>query len=206
MAKLDLEVFENEIAALEKKVLHHKNSRNLVAFYGSSSIRLWQTMEEDLHPINVINLGFGGSSYPYCYHYFDRVFKHLTPSQIVLYAGDNDLGSGRAIIEIFNDFKRLIEAIHGMYSNIPIHVISIKPSPSRAHLLSMTSETNGLMKKYIQGTKNGRWVELFSKMLDENAQTLPNLFIEDQLHLNARGYDIWRKFVKHHLFANNQVI
>jgi len=206
MAKLDLEIFENEITALEHKVLNHKNSRNLVAFYGSSSIRLWETMEEELHPINVINLGFGGSSYPYCYHYFNRVFKHLAPSQIVLYAGDNDLGSGRAIIEVFNDFKRLIEAIHGMYSNIPIHVISIKPSPSRAHLLSMTSETNALMKKYIQGTKNGRWVELFGKMLDENAQTLPDLYIEDQLHLNAKGYDVWRKVVKHHLFANNQVI
>lgn len=206
MAKLDLEVFENEIAALEKKVLNHKNSRNLVAFYGSSSIRLWQTMEEDLHPINVINLGFGGSSYPYCYNYFDRVFKHLTPSHIVLYAGDNDLGSGHAIMEVFNDFKKLIEAIHSMYSSIPIHVISIKPSPSRAHLLSMTRETNALMKKYIQATKNGRWVELFAKMLDENAQTLPNLYIEDQLHMNARGYDVWRKVVKHHLFANNQVI
>lgn len=206
MTKLDLEVFEDEISALEQKVLNHQNSRNLIAFYGSSSIRLWETMEEDLNPINVINLGFGGSSYPYCYHYFDRVFKQLTPSQIVLYAGDNDLGSGRAIMEVFNDFKKLIKAIQGMYSNIPIHVISIKPSPSRAHLLSMTSETNALMKKYIQGTKNGKWVELFGKMLDENAQTLPNLYIEDQLHMNAKGYDVWRRVVKHHLFANNQVI
>ena len=206
MKKLDLEIFENEIMALEQKVLNQKNSRNLVAFYGSSSIRLWGTIEEDLHPINIINLGFGGSSYPYCYHYFNRVFKHLSPSQIVLYAGDNDLGSGSDIMQVFNDFKKLIEAIHLRFSTIPIHVISIKPSPSRAHLLSRTSETNALMKRYILSVKNGRWVELFGKMLDENAQTLPNLYIEDQLHMNAKGYDVWRKVVKHHLFANNQVI
>src|SRR5208337_3077981 len=33
-----------------------------VAFYGSSSIRLWETLQEDFPGIGVVNLGFGGSS------------------------------------------------------------------------------------------------------------------------------------------------
>ncbi|MFY0654768.1 MAG: GDSL family lipase [Cyclobacteriaceae bacterium] len=206
MIMIDEELFEAEIVALEEKARKHKNSKNLIAFYGSSSIRLWPNLKQDLDPLNVINMGFGGSSYPYCLHYFERIFQHLNPSQMVLYAGDNDLGHGGTIMEVFYDFKNLILEIQRRFPGIPIHVISIKPSPSRQQLVFKTSEANALLRNYILGTKNGKWIEIFSKMLNEGNKTQPELFIEDQLHLNDKGYDIWRKVVKAHLMKNNSPI
>ena len=200
------DIFEEEVRELEKIIPHHKNQKNLIVFYGSSTIRLWPGLKQDMDPLNVLNLGFGGSNFPACAHYFDRIFKTLTPTQMVVYAGDNDLGNGHSIMRVFNDYRNLIDKIQTRYPGIQIHVISIKPSPNRAHLLPKTSEVNALMKRHILSQKNGKWIEILGKMITQDAKTIPELYVEDQLHLNEKGYEIVRKVVKHHLFSNNQVI
>ena len=43
-------------------------------FYGSSSIRLWDTLAEDIDP-GVVNLGFGGSTLQACDYFFERLVR-----------------------------------------------------------------------------------------------------------------------------------
>ena len=128
MEFLDTTLFEDEIIALEQKIDSNTYLDNLIAFYGSSSIRLWSSLQQDMSPMNVINLGFGGSSYPYCVNYFDRVFAKLKPSQLVVYAGDNDLGNDHSPEQVLGNFSLLIDLIQKQFPDAMIHVISIKPS------------------------------------------------------------------------------
>ena len=136
--ELDTSKYEEDIQAIEKKVANLGHIPDLVAFYGSSSIRLWETLKSDMSPLEVINLGFGGSSYPYCHMYFYRIFKNLKPSKIVLYAGDNDLGTGHEPTRILRNFNLLLNDIVRKFRNANIYTISIKPSPRREGLMPKT--------------------------------------------------------------------
>ena len=36
-------------------------------------------------------------------------------------------------------------------------------------------------------------------MLSTEGERIPELFVEDGLHINAQGYEIWTKLVREHL-------
>ena len=75
----DIDLWKTEIEAIKRKVAAISNETDsFVAFYGSSSIRLWDTLQEDLAPNQTINLGFGGSSYFWCNYFFEDVFQQLS--------------------------------------------------------------------------------------------------------------------------------
>ena len=66
-----------------------------IVFTGSSSIRLWSSLEEDMAPLYVLNRGFGGAHMAHVLHFADRIITPYTPRALVLYVGDNDIGAGK---------------------------------------------------------------------------------------------------------------
>jgi len=195
---IDLNMFDDEIKILEKRVLEHNNPDHIIAFYGSSSIRLWDTLEKDLAPLNVINLGFGGSSFAWCIYYFSRVFRNVKPSEIVIYVGDNDLGKGLPPQKVLKKFSNLTNMVRLHFPKVKIHFITIKPSPERTYLINDTFETNRLIRKEIIKTDRASMINVFDSMLDERGVARPELYQEDQLHLNEKGYKIWTGVLRRH--------
>lgn len=92
--------YEEEVRELENRRLQSNFGEGMI-FYGSSTIRLWETLHEDFIDYKPINLGFGGSTLEACVWYFDRVVALHNPKSIIVYAGDNDLGDGRLPKEVF---------------------------------------------------------------------------------------------------------
>ncbi len=88
--------YEDEVRMLEREREADPGPADPVAFYGSSSIRLWDDIAADLGDPRIVNLGFGGSTLAACAHYFGRVVVPYRPRSVVVYAGDNDLGDGRS--------------------------------------------------------------------------------------------------------------
>lgn len=195
---LDITQFENEIKDLERKILNHKNQDQLVVFYGSSSIRLWESLSEDLAPLNTLNLGFGGSSFSWCIYYFDRLFSKLKPAHIVIYVGDNDLGVGIPPEKVLKKFRALVKMIRLSFPDVPIDFITIKPSPERTYLQPEIRLTNDLIRKELLSISKGRLINVFDSMLDENGVARPELYLEDQLHMNEKGYEIWTGIIRKH--------
>ncbi|XOV93723.1 MAG: GDSL-type esterase/lipase family protein [Bacteroidota bacterium] len=196
---IDPELFEEEIRNLEKKTINWKNNDGLIAFYGSSSLRLWSTLEKDLTPLNTVNLGFGGSSFGYCLYYFERIFQDgFHPSRVVIYAGDNDIGKGLAPEVILHRFRKLVDKIREKYSLVRITFVTIKPSPERDHLLAYTRHTNNLIRKELLAIHRADMINVFDSMLDEKGKARPELYQEDQLHLNENGYRIWKGVFRKH--------
>lgn len=95
-----MEWYEEEVKRLEIEISALENKEGLV-FYGSSSIRLWETLEADFGEYAPLNIGFGGSTLAACVWFFERIFSSLKPTSLVIYAGENDLGDGREPEEIF---------------------------------------------------------------------------------------------------------
>jgi len=190
--------FEGEIEELERKIQDHHNKEELVVFYGSSSVRLWETLSEDLAPLNVLNLGFGGSSFSWCIYYFDRLFSKIKPSYIVIYVGDNDLANGIPPEKVLKKFKVLSKLIRVNFPNVPMDFITIKPSPIRTYLLPEIRLTNDLIRKELKGINKAELINVFDSMLNEKSVARPELYGEDQLHMNAEGYKIWKGVVRKH--------
>ncbi|OCG94766.1 hypothetical protein LMG918_16325 [Xanthomonas euvesicatoria] len=106
-----------------------------IVFVGSSSIRFWETLAQDLPGKPVINRGFGGSEVRDSTWYADRIVIPYAPRQVVLYAGDNDLNSGRTPEQVRDDVLAFVARVRRDLPEARISYLSIKPSPSRAQLL-----------------------------------------------------------------------
>ena len=68
--------YEHEVQRLEQERASLEYEPKMI-FYGSSSIRLWETLYEDFKEYQPANLGFGGSTLAACVWFFDRLSPHF---------------------------------------------------------------------------------------------------------------------------------
>lgn len=187
--------FTSEIKALKKKIRHKHNTKNLVVFYGSSSIRLWKTIENDFKTLNVLNLGFGGAYIESLRHHFESLFTFEAPKAIVLYLGGNDLNLGYSAKKIVALIKKFIIVINRKFPDTLIFNISIKPSFERIDKLKTIQTINQLMCDLSNEKSFLRYIDFYSAMMKNN--TVDERFLlQDGLHLNSDGYDVLRKLLK----------
>lgn len=166
-----------------------------VVFVGSSSIVLWKTLRTDFPKHNVINRGFGGSQLSDSVRYAHRIVTPYEPSMVVLFAGTNDIAAGKSAETVFADYKEFVGKVREKLPKIPIAYISISPAPSRWDKIESIKKANSLIESYAREQKNLLFVNTFKHMLDDKGGPRPELFIGDQLHMNEKGYAIWKEVV-----------
>jgi hypothetical protein len=140
--------YENEVQRLEKERAALTYDPKLL-FYGSSSIRLWESLDADFDGYHPVNLGFGGSTLAACDWFFDRLVAPFHPDSIIVYAGDNDLGDGRHPEEVFIFFQQLVSRTRQHFDNIPLAFISIKPSITRWNIVDSIRYANKIIEEEI---------------------------------------------------------
>ena len=170
-----------------------------IVFTGSSSIRMWESLAADFPGLPVLNRGFGGSQVRDAAWYAEQVAIRYRPSRVLLYAGDNDLNAGRSPEQVLADFRAFVGRIRRDLPGVPIAFISIKPSPSRAHLLPAMREANALIRAEAARMKGVAFIDVFTPMMGADGRPRAELFIEDQLHMNRAGYQLWREIIAPHL-------
>jgi lysophospholipase L1-like esterase len=189
-------LFAEEFRAFAKAERRTPLPRDPVLFYGSSSIRLWETLAEDFPGLPVVNRGFGGSTLADCVQEMERLVFPLQPRAIVLYAGENDLDQGASAERIEELFRTFAERLDDRLGLIPLIFISIKPSPSRAWALPQIRQANDLIRAALADWPNARFVDVFPLMLDEGEKVRHELFTQDWLHLSRAGYLLWAAQVR----------
>ena len=165
-----------------------------VLFVGSSSIRLWSSLKEDMAPLPVLNRGFGGSTIGQSNFYFDRIVAPYRPRAIVFYAGENDLDGGLAPATAASDFRRFMELKRAKLGKTPVFYISAKPSKLRFGQLARQSELNAAIRQMVVASKDLTFIDVVTPMLRDGQPQ--DLYVEDGLHMNAAGYAIWRGLVR----------
>jgi hypothetical protein len=200
-----LETFDRDIRILKRRIARHDNYEKLYAFYGSSTLRLWTSISDDLAPLNVINLGFGGSHFDACIHHFEDVFNNLSPASIVLYGGDNDLSQGYNAQQIHDRFLSLCRLFRNKQAAVRIYGITVKPSPHRDDKRSIIIQVNEMMKTSLKEMGNAFQIDTYTALLTREGATRPELYMEDGLHLNEKGYVQWSHAIKTTLNQTLQV-
>ena len=163
-----------------------------VLFVGSSSIRMWSSLEADMAPLPVLNRGFGGSRIREINLYFDRIVTPYRPRAIVFYAGENNLDAGESPDEVAAQFRQFLKLKRERLRNTPLFYISAKPSKSRFTQLDHQKILNAAVRS-LPG-KDLIFVDVASPMM--NGGQLRDLYVEDGLHMNAAGYAIWTGLVR----------
>jgi lysophospholipase L1-like esterase len=197
--------YENDVKKLEaiKDSLPYTPE---TIFYGSSTIRLWEDMYEDLKPLRPVNLGFGGSTLAACVWFFDRIMEPYAPKHFVCYAGENDIGDGRTAEEVYIFFRQFQACLQKRFPDVPLTFISIKPSVSRWNLEKQVRYANELIKTEIEKT-NGKqhYLNIFDHMLNANGQPVKELFEADGLHLSKKGYLLWKEILIDHFASGFKI-
>lgn len=195
--------YEDDIKGLEKKSLKAGYSAETV-FYGSSSVRLWSTLNEDFADLNPINLGFGGSTLAACVWFFDRVMINYSPKRLIIYAGDNDLGDGRNPEEVFIFFQQMVVKANQRFGNIPCYFISLKPSITRWPMADQFKYTNNIIEnELIKRGNNWQFIDIFKPMLDAKGYPQKALYAGDGLHLSSAGYQVWKQVIRGKIIVNS---
>jgi lysophospholipase L1-like esterase len=168
-----------------------------ILFIGSSSIRKWDDLERTFADFVVMNRGIGGAVVNDIIYYANDIVFPYQPRQIVMYVGENDIVNEATTADsIFVMTKKLLQIIRSKLPEVPIIYLSIKPSPSREKYIGKAIAANTLISNYILKEKNIRFLDIFHPMLNAEGKPIPELFQKDMLHMNLKGYAIWRKAIK----------
>jgi len=180
----------------------HPHPPGGILFVGSSSIRLWNGLEDQFGNLPVvINRGFGGSQLSDCVKHLSRLVLRYQPKTVLVYAGDNDLADGTAPQEVLRRFVAFVDGVRAALPATRIAYISIKPSPARVALLPEIRTANALIRDYAEQAPNVDYIDVYTPMLGANGLPRRELFREDALHLNADGYALWKRVIAPHLDA-----
>jgi lysophospholipase L1-like esterase len=163
-----------------------------IAFYGSSSFRLWNNMAMDLNSLDVVNLGFGGGTNASGLHYIDTLLTPLKPAKIVLYFGENDISNdGLSANTSFGNFRALHDQIMARLPGTPIFFLSAKQSPTKWIYSDVVEQFNQLAGQYCRDQPSLTYVNVTDVLLGENGRPIGGYYIADGVHLNPTGYARW---------------
>lgn len=187
------ERWEEAIQKFEEKDAINPVEPEAILFVGSSSIAMWQDIEEYFPQQRVVNRGFGGSDFEDLIHFTDRIIFPYQPAKIFIYEGDNDIANGESPKKIMKKAKKLRKMISKELGNTPVVFISPKPSVARWELKEQYEELNALLRKYADQEEHTEFADVWTPALDEEGNVVKHIFLEDNLHMNAEGYEIWKK-------------
>jgi lysophospholipase L1-like esterase len=187
--------WEPEIAAFEAADLKQAPPQGAILFVGSSSIRLWKTLAADFPDRTVINRGFGGSEISDVVAFVERIVVPYHPKQIVMYCGGNDLNSGKTPERVSADFTTFVEKVRAKLPQVPIAYISSAPNLARWEQVDRVRATNAKIRTFCEQTPGLKFIDVFPHMLGADEKPRPEIFGPDGLHMNEKGYALWRGLV-----------
>lgn len=188
--------FKEEVGVIQKKYdTLWDSSKETIVFTGSSSIRFWRNLESIFPNRQIVNSGFGGSQASDLLAFSEELIQRFNPYKVFIYEGDNDISASKKPKDIINTIEGIIKKIRTKNNTVQIVLIAAKPSISRWHLKRNYKRLNRKFKKLSKKDNLLEFADVWRPML-QNGQVIKDIFIEDGLHMNAKGYDIWFSVIK----------
>jgi lysophospholipase L1-like esterase len=190
--------WEAEISAFEKKDRENPPPQGEIVFAGSSTMRMWKTADS-FPDLKVINCGFGGSQMADSVKYADRIILPYKPRIVVVYAGSNDMASGKTPEQVLEDWKALAKKIHDALPKTRVLFIATKPTIRRWAMIDRQKKLNELVAEHVKSDKRLGIIETGAAFLGPDGKPREDLLLKDGLHLNPDGYKILTALVRPYL-------
>jgi lysophospholipase L1-like esterase len=172
--------------------------KGAILFVGSSSFTNWKDVSKYFPGSTIINRGFGGSSLPDLLRYENEVIFPYQPKQVVIYCGENDFAAADTVqtATVVARFIQLFADIRHKLPKASIVFVSIKPSPIRRHLQPKIIAANLQISQFLSTQPQAVFINVYDKMLEPDGSMMSGIFLSDSLHMNAKGYAIWKKAIE----------
>ena len=202
--------WQKDISKLESLDQSEKYSENAILFIGSSSIRAWNSMQEDMMPYETIKRGYGGAHYSDIIHFSQRLVKNHNPKAILIFVANDIKGNNKSDIysknlpdrtpqEVKRLFKVVIKQIRTIHKNSSVFFIETTPTPKRWKAWSKISQANDLIKEFCDSSDRLFYISTRDYFIGDNGLPTEEFFIRDKLHLNRKGYALWADIIKKNL-------
>ena len=203
---------------LNKRILDDAQidkEQGLIIFYGDSGFTRWnpyrghRPLSEDIRrkdgSLACLNHGFGTSTAEEQLYYYDRLVKPWNPRALVLLAYGNDVGAGYSAGEVMFLQSRLLDWARHDFPGIRLYLCDKRPTATErtAARRSTDAEYNELVRAYCARHDDTTLVchaecaALFEPGFQgDYDHPRRDIFVEDQVHYNQAGYDIYRDFFR----------
>ena len=169
----------------------------MVVVTGSSSIRRWRSIDDDLAPTKIISTGIPGSNMNDLDYYLNELVLRYRPSAVVIYQGDNDSAiDSVSVDQVASKFKKIVTRIKKDLSNIFIYVMSVKPNIAGLPMRPKAVEINKRFAATANELDYLEYVDVTTPLLNADGLPRSDVFMEDGVHLNDKGYRIWTSILQ----------
>lgn len=169
-----------------------------VVFFGSSSIRLWNGLEEMMAPLSVVNRGYGGATVRDILVNYDKLMAHYSPKAFVIFC-DNDICGNEVdltVAGVLDHYRLLFNRLDQDYPGVPVFFLSWKYSGLRAFMRDTQKLVNDVMADYASSSNQVTFVDVNATLLKPDGDINQSLFESDNLHINRDGYLLWTSVLK----------
>ena len=201
---------------LEKSVVAYEQvptQTGGIVFYGSSGFTRWgspissyghRSLEEDIP--GCINRGFGSSTAEELLYYYPRLILPLKPRALVVSIVHNDRGMGYTPDEVVTNLAKLFAYARTDFPGIRLYACDCRPTLKfvTEDRLSYMQEFNRILKEYCDVHEDTTFVDHIHhpiwfddpKDAGDYKKVRRDIFVEDDVHFNQLGYDLYARFMK----------
>lgn len=184
-----------ELRAFDAQDATNPPPRKPIVFTGSSSFRLWQELPQDFPGLRVMNRGFGGSQLSDVREHFERLILRYQPRQVVIYCGGNDLNAKKPVAEVVADLKDVVNRIHRELPQTKVAYVSIALNPARWDQREQVIAANAAIAEFMAQDRRRQFIDVTTAMLGPDGLPKPDIFVADRLHMNRKGYELWKPII-----------
>ena len=190
--------WEKDIRSFDSLNVIEKHSDSAIMFIGSSYIRLWKNIREDIQYQDIIHRGFGGANLRDVGYYIKRIVYPHQPKAIFIYVG-NDITTSekdKSPDQVLELYKYVVIIIREKYPSVPITWLAISPSEKRWSVWNQIQQANELIKTFTESQPNLFYIDAGQSFLGTNGKPNEIYYRDDKLHYNVLGYQLWGKTIE----------
>lgn len=162
-----------------------------VLVIGSSSIRLWSSLDEEFSSWAPVQRGFGGAWLSEVAGATEALIEPHAPSAVIVFAGANDIAEGETAERTFDAYRCLVTRIRDGVGNVPVAMITVTPTPSRWERWPEAEAFHQMVIELADEWSGLHVVDGREAFLATGEPPDGELFLDDLLHLDADGYALW---------------
>jgi lysophospholipase L1-like esterase/dienelactone hydrolase len=190
--------WEKDMKTFDSLNAVEKYPEDAIMFVGSSYIRFWKNIRQDVQYNDIIHRGFGGSNLSDVAYYIKRILYPHHPKAIFIYVG-NDITAiekDKSPDQVLELYKYIVKTIREKYPITPITWLAISPCEKRWSAWDKVQQANNLVKAFIESQSNLYYIDAGPQFIGADGKPNPIYYRDDKLHYNDEGYKLWGKSIK----------
>jgi lysophospholipase L1-like esterase len=184
----------------EKEFEKEERSEHKIVFLGNS---LTEYFDLDKFGVpGLLNRGISGDFTEGALKRLDEVIA-LKPSRVFIELGINDIVEKVPLDELTQNYSNIIHRLQKACPGVKLYIQNNLPVNMRGSFLTSNEDINALVReqnKNLKGLAGGNsltYIDLHSHFLKDGALDMD--LSTDGIHLNDKGYAIWRSVVEEYL-------